>query len=103
MPVRDLAVDVFDADRTQGDPAAIQPVEEMIDRVAATVNCLLGPAPLRAHPACEDCDLVGMRVPRQARLLREHVRETQPPHRAADKRPSGDRRRMLAEPAHAGP
>ena len=46
MPVRDLAVDIVDADRRQGDSAVIQPVEEIIDRVAGNENRLLGPAPL---------------------------------------------------------
>ncbi len=60
------------------------PSKKRTDRKAATANRLLGPTPIRAHPACEGCDLIGARMSRPARLLLEHVSQTQPWHRVAD-------------------
>ena len=73
VPERDLAVDIVDANRIQGDPAFIQPVKEKIDRVAANENRLLGPAPLPAHPAGENRNLVSMSVQIPESLQYERV------------------------------
>ena len=61
-------------------------------------ECCGGPEP----SVCEDRDFVGMTVPWQARLVREHVREAQPSQGVTDEPLTCVRPRMPAESAHAG-
>ena len=59
---RDRLADVGDPDRGQSNTSFVRPVEETIDRMAATTDRLFGPSAFVAHPRREERDLAGMGV-----------------------------------------
>ena len=81
---RNRPVDVAAPDRSQCDAPLVEPVEETIDRMAATTDRVLRPSALIAHLRREERDLASMSVLPCVGFLKQ-AQETQPPHCAAEK------------------
>ena len=101
VPARDRLIDVGHRDRSQGNSAVVQPIEEAIDRAAATSNRLFRPPTIGTHPRCEDRDLAGVSVSGLAGFF-EQVDEAQPSHGVADESLACLGQRGLAASAPTG-
>ena len=86
-----------------GIPAVVRGVEEWTDRVTVTANRLLGPTLLRGYPVRVNHNPVDVGMSWPVRHFLEHVRETQPSHRAADEPPTCVRPRRYTGSAAAMP
>ena len=101
VPARDRLIDVGHRDRSQGDSALVQPIEEAIDRAAATSNRLFRPPTIGTHPRCEDRDLAGVSVSGLAGFF-EQIDEAQPSYCVADESLTCLGQRGLAASAPTG-
>ena len=101
VPARERLIDVGHRDRSQGNSAVVQPIEQAIDRAAATSDRLFRPPSLGTHPRCEDRDLAGVSVSGLAGFF-EQVDEAQPSYGVADESVTCLGQRRLAASAPTG-
>ena len=101
VPARDRLVYIGNPNRSQGNTTFVQPVEETIDRAAATTNRVFGPPALFTHPCREDRDRAGVGMLRFAGFF-EQADEAQPSYCVAEESLTCLRQRGPAAPTPAG-